>query len=341
VYVLSSDHIVDEETGRNELPMDPCIELFRKLYADDMEKRCGLTTKEGVPCSKLPSLIAIAMLLNPLYGGRRRITNAGLMSNEQYDQAESDLISKLQTMKERECGHVEATVTSGTSDEDSLDDPRVRSMSSEQERAKDEFYSYCNLVKPMRHGPKSYTGPTLSLGSIQMGKVKEKGDDIKASLPFVNCNLADFIEDDGRFGLVDFLTLQKEVFPTLHKLAVCLSSIRTNEVGCERFFSTAGYVSCPRRTSLSVRNYECLATLKANMQHVFIDEHWVVNQYQIMEKKKSWQDLDTSDDMQVLKLERELLAASLGVSVDSLPRISDSDSEREVVDVDATVTLTT
>jgi hypothetical protein len=164
---------------------------------------------------------------------------------------------------------------------------------------------------------------SASLPSDTTTRRPAKGDDIRASAPFVTCNLSDFIGDDGRFDLVSFLELQKACFPTLYKLAVCLSAIRTNEVGCERFFSIAGYVSCPRRTSLKVRNYECLATLKANIQNVFIDEQWVVDQYLLMEKGRSWKDLDNKNDMEVLTLERELHAESMGVSPDALPPIID------------------
>jgi hAT family C-terminal dimerisation region len=226
--------------------------------------------------------------------GMNRITDAGLMTDDQYRHAEEDLIGRLQIMREREVGNVEPLVLSsdGSGDEDSLDDPIVRSYSSERERAKDEFRMYCNIVKARKYCPRTFIGNTLQLGSIQMGKVGAKGDDIRASAPFTSCNLSDFIGDDGRFDLVSFFQLQKECFPTLYKLAVCLASIRTNEVGCERFFSTAGYISCPRRTSLKVRNYECLATLKANMQHVFIDENWVVDKYLAMEHDKSFSDLD-------------------------------------------------
>jgi hypothetical protein len=59
------------------------------------------------------------------------------------------------------------------------------------------------------------------------------------------------------------------------------------------------------------------------MKQVYINEQWVVDQYLAMEKAKSWKELDSSDDMRVLQLERELLAESLGVSVDSLPSITD------------------
>ena len=218
-----------------------------------------------------------------------------------------------------------------------MDDPIVKSFSSERERAKDEFRIYCNIVKPRKHAPRTYVGTVLRLGCIKMGKVETRGDDIKASHPFVTCNLSSFIGDDGRFNLVSFLELQRATFPTLYKLAVCLGSVRTNEVGCERFFSTAGYVSCPRRTSLKVRNYECLATLKANIRNVFIDEQWVINQYLMMEHKKSWSDLDKDgDDLRVLKLERELLAESLGVSPDTLVEAIEEEpvTEVEVIEID-------
>jgi hypothetical protein len=111
---------------------------------------------------------------------------------------------------------------------------------------------------------------------IEMGKVATCGEDICAYPPFVQYNLADFVGDEGRFDLVGFLNLQKNCFPTLFKLSVCIASVRTNEVGCKRFLSMAGYVSCPRRTRLNVRNYKCLSTLRSNMRKVFIDEQWVV-----------------------------------------------------------------
>lgn len=253
------------------------------------------------------------------------------MNTEQYLSAEEDLISRLQSMMERDNGNIVLLDSSSGEDDDSacLDDPIVKSLSTEREKAKDEFRIYCNICKMQRHRPKAYEEPILKLGPcdmrypIQMGKVVTKGDDIKANPPFVNCNLADFIHDDGRFDLLRFLRLQKNIFPTIYKLAVCLASIRTNEVGCERFFSIAGYVSNPRRTRLNVRNYECLAALKANMQNVYIDESWVVDQYLEMEKAKTWNVLDSENDMQVLNLEREMLAEERGVLSSELPPISD------------------
>ena len=255
---------------------------------------------------------------------------AGLMNSEQYQHAEDQLITTLQRMRESEGGLVIVLESSSdeAEDEHCLDDVYKGKRDTARSIVLEEYQSFCNVTKKHRYRPKTYSGPTLKLGPhsmkypIVMGKVETKGEDIKALPPFVSCNLADFISDDGRFDLVHFLQLQRHAYPTIYKLAVKFASIRTNEVGCERFFSTAGYVSNPRRTSLNVRNYECLATLRSNMQKVYIDEGWVVDQYLTMEKNKTWNSVTTSEDMNVLNLERDLLAESHGITTDKLPPIT-------------------
>ena len=161
--------------------------------------------------------------------------------------------------------------------------------------------------------------------------MEERGPDIKASRPFVNCNLSDFISSKRHFELVEFFTLQQVFFPHLYKLVVCLSSLRTNEVGCEQFFSQAGFVPDPRRTSLAVRNYESISMLKRNMQHVFINEEWVVNKYLEIDKSKSWNPKNTAMDTLVFNLEQEILAETMGVSVDDLEG-DDSEEEETAVE---------
>jgi hAT family C-terminal dimerisation region len=196
-----------------------------------------------------------------LFEGKSNIVKSGLMTEGQYKHAEQDLISRMQLMRERDSGDIIILDPSSDSDDDGgLDDPIVKSLSSEREKANNEYRSFCNLCKMHRNRPKKYESGALTLGPcnmrhpITMGKVIERGDDIRSSPPFVNCNLSDFIWKDGRFDLLGFMELQKNAFPILYKLTICISSVQTNEVSCERFFSTAGYVSSPRRTSLNVRN---------------------------------------------------------------------------------------
>jgi hypothetical protein len=67
--VLSTKIGEIEERGRTE-PMYECIERFREKYAEDMEIRCCLATATRCDVVKLPSDIAVACLLHPLYGGK-------------------------------------------------------------------------------------------------------------------------------------------------------------------------------------------------------------------------------------------------------------------------------
>jgi hypothetical protein len=258
------------------------------------------------------------------------------MTNEQYEIAKTDLTGRLQVMREAESRHHAVNVDSSTEEEtgptsdsgdgdnDDLDDDVERSASTEMEKALEEWRNYCNLVKKRKYVPKSFKGETVLLDDcIETGVVKERGEDIKKSPPFKKCNLADYVDGRGHFNLVGFLKFQQDAFPYLFKLAVCLASIRTNEVGCERFFSTAGYVSSPRRTCLKVHNYESMASLMRNMQKVFIDEEWIVHEYLRMEKKKSWDELESQEDLLVLNLEQEIYAENMGLDVTSLTPVED------------------
>jgi hypothetical protein len=329
--VLSSNiHEVEDNAGRTE-PMSKCIERFRVKYVENMNFRCGLVDENGSDIVALPPDIAISCLLHPLFGGMRRMEAAGLMTPEQYNHARTSLISRIQKMRETQSGVV-VVIDSSSNDDDEMDDVIERTSSSEEEKASQEFTLYCNVVKKAKYYPKEYQGETMKLGDcIETGQVKTRGDDIKAGGgAFETCNLADYIDKKGHFDLVGFLQLQKQAFPYLFKLAKGLASLRTNEVGCERFFSTAGYVSSNRRTTLKVRNYECLATLRRNMMQVFIDEGWVVRQYLQLEETRGWDELESRNDIRVLELEREILAESLDVDVSTLPPINDDENEEQL-----------
>jgi hypothetical protein len=265
------------------------------------------------------------------------------MTNEQYEIAKKDLTGHLQVMREAESLHHAVNVDSSADEEaerptdsgDDLDDDVEHSASTEMEKALEEWRNYCNLVKKVKY-PKTFQGETVMLDdAIETGVVKERGEDIKKSPPFKKCNLADYVDGRGHFNLVGFLKFQQDAFPYLFKLAVCLASIRTNEVGCERFFSTAGYVSSPRRTCLKVRNYESMASLMRNMQKVFIDEEWIVREYLRMEKKKSWDELESKEDLLVLNLEQEIYAENMGLDVTALTAVEDTTAlELENADTD-------
>jgi hAT family C-terminal dimerisation region len=248
------------------------------------------------------------------------------MTSEQFDNAERDLIERLQSMREGECGARALVTTSGGGSEhihDENDDIYEQPISTEHQEAQNEWRAYCDITKKFCNFPKKYKKDSnyISIGLIEFGTVETKGDDMVAfpGSSFKTCNLANFMSGAGYFDIIAFLTYNQNAFPYIYKLACCLASLRTHEVGCERFFSIAGYVSNPRRARLKVKHYETIATLKRNMQQIYIDEDVVVQEYMEMEKKKSWDQEQAVLDEQVTSYEREVYARDLGILVNELP----------------------
>jgi hypothetical protein len=202
---------------------------------------------------------------------------------------------------------------------DAFDNEHEHPISSGQQEAYSGWWQYCSLVKGSRHFPKSFKPEgVLEIGLIRFGVVEEPGDDIDANPPFKKCDLANFIDKTGYFNLVKFLGLNRHVFPFLDKLSCCLAATRMNEVGCERFFSIASYVSNPRRTKRKVQHYKAMAMLKRNMQQIYIEEDLVVGQYTALEKPKNWDTLDVANDHLEGDLEGEIFAEENGVPVEAL-----------------------
>ena len=63
--------------------MDPRVEKYCEVYAEDLAHRAGLTSKF------LPLALTMPVMLNPLFGLRTKIIGAGLLKESQYDKAES------------------------------------------------------------------------------------------------------------------------------------------------------------------------------------------------------------------------------------------------------------
>lgn len=327
-----------EQHGATVQPMIEEIYDFRRQFADDLESRCGLTfERDGVTYDPddLPTDIALGCLLNPLVGGKSRLVNNGVMTPEQFDNAEKELVGRLQAMRESETGHRALLCTSTSTDHppDPNDDVYDNPISTEHQEAFNEWNAYCRLTKGGRFFPKRFKTDNnlLAIGDIRFGTVESRGDDMVAPIGsvFKKCNHADFITN-GYYDLVSFLTFNKEAFPFIYKLACCLCSLRTCEVGCEKFFSIAGYVSNPRRTRLNVDNYERIAMLKRNMQQIYIDEEWVLQEYMRNDEQKLWDAQETRDDTAATALETEIYNEDLGLSPDQ-----EIESDQDVIESDS------
>jgi hypothetical protein len=96
--------------------MDPTIEIYRDLYAMDLEERLDLNS------TKLPPALAVSTLLNPMFGLMSKIVGSGLMKDEtQYNMARSSVIRMMQDVLD---DAVTVAIDSGRSDsnDDSSED---------------------------------------------------------------------------------------------------------------------------------------------------------------------------------------------------------------------------
>ena len=78
--------------------------------------------------------------------------------------------------------------------------------------------------------------------------------------------------------------------------------------------------------------------LRSNMRHVYIDERWVVDQYLMMERTKTFNELEAENDMRVLELEREMMAESMDVDSATLAELCEQESVVDIA-VDPTVEI--
>ncbi|EJK70392.1 hypothetical protein THAOC_08255 [Thalassiosira oceanica] len=131
--------------------------------------------------------------------------------------------------------------------------------------------------------------------------------------------------------MLKFYSDHKAVFPVLWIQSQCEESRRVVEVGCERFFNLAGYISSPRRTNLGVRTYERLAMLSCLLRKVYVDEEWVAQEYLRRCKAGAWKSEQDEESLKCWNLERiiesELIGAPVPVDL----------TMEEFVEVDASI----
>ena len=168
-------------------------------------------------------------------------------------------------------------------------------------------------------------GITTKTFQICYGPVKERGHNLPSGK-----NLADYIDGDGQFSMLDFMSDHSKQLPTLWIQGQCEESRRIVEVGCERFFNLAGYVSSPKRTALLVRNYECLSMLSSLIQKVYVDEEWVAQEYLSRCKADRWKASEDEEALKCWNLERiieaEMMAAPEPIDL-TMDEFSNADTE--------------
>jgi hypothetical protein len=278
--------------------MHDCIEKYRDLFADDLERRLSITE------DKLPPALGVTTLLNPLFGLEPKIVGCGLMTFEQYRLSRKAVISLLHDILDKD-----SVIVLDSSEDDDSDDGVIESTgNSNYNRAVEEFTAFERFKKKRYLPIMKLTGQGCLKGSFNgkdqelfVGPVVSKGKDLPT-----NTNIADYIDKDGRMDLLQFFGDHKKEFPTLWILAQRVASIRVVEVGCERFFALSGYVSAPRRSRLGVRNYERIAMLSMIIKKIYVDPKWVAAEYLKRCRLKQWKSEDDEEALKCWNLERKI-----------------------------------
>jgi hypothetical protein len=339
--------------------MDPMIEKYRMLYAQDLAKRVGLT-------NNLPNALTFSVLLNPLFGLQQRIVGSGLLTEGQYTNAKRgmyllsccmlslpdlphhffycctpflvELIKAMQDLLDRKHPPTCANVDDDDSDDDD-DGYEHRTSNSNFNMATEEF-NRLESYKRNKYRPKNWkTAPFTVLSAFDLNSdkiqeiivapVEEKGKDLPSRK-----NLGDYVDSKGRMDVLQFFQDHKKYFPNLWIIVQREAARRTVEVGCERFFGLSGYVSGPRRTNLGVRTYERLAMLTSLVQNVFIDDNWVANEYLERCKKGSWAKKSDDDALKCWNLERIIDAEEKGMEKPQPVTLNDLLGEEESNEVE-------
>ena len=318
ILVKSSKAFVDDDQEMEYLSvidMETPVEDYRELFSTDISNRLCLSER------RLPDALAIPTLLNPMFGQRKVIVGSDLMSDPQYNKSRNRLLQMMQDILDRK--HPIAVEVDADSEPDSEDDDDVgEQVNSNYNRAGEELQLF-ESYKKKKYRPKlskdkskmlenivvpddENDGHGVSNFQLLVGPVETRGADLPSKL-----NLADYINELGRFRLLPFFLAHKHIFPTLWVVAQRADSYRVVEVGCERFFNLSGYISSPQRTRLGVRNYERLAMLASLIRNVYINEEWVAQEYLRRCKAGAWKPENTAEALKCWNLERIIEAKML------------------------------
>lgn len=134
------------------------------------------------------------------------------------------------------------------------------------------------------------------------GPVIEWGLDLKKGK-----NHAEYIDDNGWYDIVKYLTDFKNDYPTLYAVGVGqLAPHVTSEVDCESLFSQVGFLSDPRRAKAAIRMYERLVIGKHRLHRIYCSIPKEIELYQERARKNDRGEKEERDDLAFLKLEKEI-----------------------------------
>ena len=121
--------------------MDPLIETYCEVYADDLEARVGVNS------DSLPTTLGVATLLNPMFGLKPKVVGSELMSGDQYDKARVELICQMKDIMNETSPPVYSSSDSDISEIDSDDEELPGQQNMKYNKAEAEMICFDNYKK--------------------------------------------------------------------------------------------------------------------------------------------------------------------------------------------------
>jgi len=201
VLVRSSAADVSIDDMRNYVKvveMDPLIETYCQVYANDLEDRLGIKH------DKLPAALSVTMLLNPMFGLKPKIVESGIMMEAQYSKARHALLYMIQDIMDARSPTPVVNCDSGSSSElDSEDEELPTQENNNFNLASAELILFENYKKKKYHPviEESQSKVLSGLRDVRVGPVESCGSDLPSEK-----NLADYLDKRGRMCLLSFFS---------------------------------------------------------------------------------------------------------------------------------------
>ena len=188
--------------------MNPLIETYHEVYADDLEARIGVNG------DRVTTALGVATLLNPMFGLKPKVVGSELMSGDQYDKARVELICQMQDIMDDKYPPVYSLSDSDSSEIDSDDEELPGQQNMNYNKSETEMICFDNYKKKKYH-------PTIckSKSKILAGQEKEiwvGPPDKRGKKLLLGRNLFGYLcTQRGRMKLLKLFADHKKVFPTL------------------------------------------------------------------------------------------------------------------------------
>ena len=192
VLVRSSAADVSSDDMRNYVmvvEMDPLIETYRQVYANDLEDHLGIKH------DKLPAALSVTMLLNPMFGLKPKIVESGIMTEAQYSKARRALLYMIQDIMDAMSPTPVVNCDSGSSSElDSEDEELPTQENNNFNLASAKLILFENYKKKKYHPVREESQSKVLSGlcDVHAGPVESHGSDLPSEK-----NLADYLDKRG------------------------------------------------------------------------------------------------------------------------------------------------